>query len=58
MTVLSQMDRAAISFAAFIFAYLGVVPPHSLAAHAPLAYSVTAAIMLFLLGFAWIAHPW
>lgn len=55
---LLQLDRAAISFATFIFAYLGFVPPHSLAVHAPVAYSATMAIMLFLLVFAWIAHPW
>ncbi|CAL8470443.1 g9985 [Coccomyxa elongata] len=54
---LQKMDRLAISMAVFIFAFLGFVPPHSLAMHTPVAYAATAAIMLFLLGFAWIAHP-
>lgn len=54
----AQMDRLAISMAVFIFAFLGFVPPHSLAMRTPVAYAATAAIMLFLLGFAWIAHPW
>lgn len=55
--VYAQMDRLAISMAIVIFAFLGFMPPHSLAKHTPVAYAGTAALMLFLLGFAWIAHP-
>lgn len=52
------MDRLAISLAVIIFAFLGFMPPHSLARHTPVAYAATAALMLFLLCIAWIAHPW
>jgi hypothetical protein len=51
------LDRGAVFFATVIFLFLGFIPPHSFAWHAPVLYGVTMTIMLALFYVAWTAHP-